>query len=99
MSTRTRARRGVGGLASVLNVIGLLIVAVFVVHIVLLLLGANPDNGFASTIAYLANLLDLGLSNLFDIGNRVLDVIVDWGLPALAWYAITAVVVRLLRRV
>jgi hypothetical protein len=99
MAVGTTARRGIDGLASVLRIIGLLIVAVLVVHIVLTVLGANPANAFASTIASLASTFDLGLSNLFTYAEQKLNVILNYGVAAIIWWIITAIVVRLVRRI
>ena len=99
MAVGTTVRRGAGALASVVRVVGLLIVAVLVVYIVLTLLDANFANTFASAVRGLANDLDLGLSNLFLPANPKVGVVLNYGVAAVLWYVITAVVVRLVRRV
>lgn len=99
MAVGTTARRGAGLLASVLRVIGLLIVAVLVVFIVLTLLDANFANTFAAAIRDLAGEFDLGLSNLFLPADPKIRVLLNYGVAAIIWYVITSVVVRLVRRV
>ena len=99
MAVGTTARRGAGLLASVLRVVGLLIVAVLVVFIVLTLLDANFANTFAAAVRDLADYFDLGLSNLFLPANPKVGVALNYGVAAVIWYAITAVVVRLVRRI
>ncbi len=99
MAVGTRARRGAGALAGVLRVIGMAIVTVLVVHIVLTLLDANPANGFATFVRDLAAFFDLGLSNLFLPADPKVGVALNYGVAAALWLAITAVVVRLVRRV
>ena len=99
MAVGTTARRGAGLLASVLRIIGLLIVAVLVVFIVLTLLDANFANTFAAAIRDLAGEFDLGLSNLFLPADPKIRVLLNYGVAAILWYVITAVVVRLVRRV
>lgn len=99
MTVGTTARRGAGLLASVLRVVGLLIVAVLVVFIVLTLLNANFGNTFAAAVKDLAASLDLGLSNLFLPADPKVGVLLNYGVAAVIWYAITAVVVRLVRRI
>jgi hypothetical protein len=94
----TTARRGAGMLASILRVIGLAIVAVLVAYIVLTLLDANPANGWASFVRGLAEYFDLGLSNLFVPAQPKLAVALNYGVAALIWFVITAIVVRLVRR-
>lgn len=98
MAVGTTARRGIDMFAGLLRIVGLLIVAVLVVHILLVVLEANPANTFAQTIAELADTFDLGLSNLFQYSEAKLSVILNYGIAAAIWFLITAVVVRLVRR-
>ena len=90
-------RRGAGTVAGVLRVIGMLIV--LVVFIVLTLLDANFANVWAAAVREAANYFDLGLATLFQPANPKLGVAMSYGTAALIWYAITAVVVRLVRRI
>lgn len=99
MAVGTTARRGIDILASILRVIGMIIVAILVVHIVLVLLDANPANTFAATIAKWAGEFDLGLSNLFQYAEPKLSLTLNFGVAAIIWWIVTAVVVRLIRRI
>jgi hypothetical protein len=99
MAVGTGVRRGAGLVATVLNWIGLLIVAVLVVHIVLTLLDANPANGFSEFIRDLATYFNLGLDNLFLPEEPKLAVTLNYGTAAIIWLIITSVVVRLVRRI
>ncbi len=99
MAVGTTARRGAGLIASLLRIVGLLIVAVLVVFIVLTLLDANFANTFAAAVRDLATYVDLGLSNLFLPVNPKVRVAVNYGVAAVIWYVITSVVVRLVRRI
>ena len=92
-------RRCAGTVAGVLRVIGMLIVLVLVVFIVLTLLDANFGNVWAAAVREAANYFDLGLATLFQPANPKLGVAMSYGTAALIWYAITAVVVRLVRRI
>lgn len=94
----TTARAG-GAVARALRTIGYAIVAILLLHIVLTLLQANPANVVAALVRRLANTFDLGLSNLFLIGDPMLSVLLNYGAAALAWLLITAVVVRLASRI
>src|SRR4051794_20342535 len=98
MSVGTTARRGAGLLGTVLRTIGLLIVLVLVLHIVLTLLDANPANGLTSFVADLAARFNLGLDDLFLPSDPKLKVALNYGVAAVIWYAITIVVVRIVRR-
>ncbi len=99
MAVGTTARRGAGLIASLLRIVGLLIVAVLVVFIVLTLLDANFANTFASAIKDLATNADLGLSTLFLPADPKIRVLLNYGVAAIIWYVITSIVVRLVRRV
>ena len=92
------ARAG-NAMARALRTIGYAIVAVLMLHIVLTLLQANPANVVASLVRRLAGTFDLGLSNLFLVGDPMLAVLLNYGAAALAWLLITAVVVRLASRI
>lgn len=86
-------------MARAIRTIGYAIVAVLLLHIVLTLLQANPANAVASLVARLAATFDLGLSNLFLVGDPMLAVLLNYGAAALAWLLITAVAVRLVSRI
>jgi amino acid transporter len=94
----TTARRGIDALGNVLRIIGMVIVGVLVVFIVLTLLDANPDNGLTRIVTDLANTFGLGLGNLFQPDEPKLGVVLNYGTAALIWFAITTIVVRLVRR-
>lgn len=98
MGPRTTARRGAGVLAGGLRVIGLTIVAVLVLHIVLTRLDANPANGLTMFVTGLAAQFNLGLDDLFVPDDPRTMVTLNYGVAAAIWFAITAVVVRLVRR-
>ena len=96
---QTSTRGGAYALARGLNAVGLAVVAVLVVYIVLTLLEANPANPAARLVRELAEYFDLGLSNLFLVGNPKWMVAVNFGVAAMLWLLATAVVVRLVRRI
>jgi len=94
------ARRGIDALGNVLRIIGMLIVTVIVVHIVLTLLNANPENTLARLIRDLADTFSFGLTaNLFQPADPKLAVVLNYGTAALIWFVITTIVVRLVRRI
>lgn len=98
MAVGTTARRGIDALGNVLRIIGMAIVGVLVVFIVLTLLDANPENGLTRIVTDLASNFSLGLGNLFQPEEPKVGVVLNYGTAALIWFAITAVVVRLVRR-
>jgi hypothetical protein len=93
------ARRGIDTLAAVVRIVGMLIVTVLVVHIALTLLQANPANFLASRIRDAADALSLGLQDLFLPAEPWLAVLLNYGTAALIWFAITTILVRLIRRI
>ncbi|MBV9921120.1 MAG: hypothetical protein JOY78_09765 [Pseudonocardia sp.] len=99
MAVGTATRRGAGAVAGVLRLVGMLIVLVLVVFIALTALDANFANVWAAAIREAANYFDLGLSNLFQPANRKIAVAMSYGTAALIWWLITAVLVRLVRRI
>lgn len=94
----TTARRGANLLASVLWAVGLVIVAVVVGHIALTLLNANPANFLTEFLGGWAATFNLGLGNLFTPDEPKLTVALNYGVAAVIWLVLTAVVSRLVRR-
>jgi CelD/BcsL family acetyltransferase involved in cellulose biosynthesis len=92
-------RRGAGVVASVLRLVGMLIVLVLVVYVLLTALDANFGNVWAAAVREAADYFDLGLANLFQPPDPKVAVAMSFGTAALIWWAITAVVVRLVRRI
>jgi hypothetical protein len=99
MAVGSVTRRGIDALGNVLRIVGMFIVTVLVVHIVLTLLGANPENGLTQMVKDAADTLNLGLGNLFLPEDARLAVVLNYGTAALLWFVITSVVVHLVRRV
>ena len=95
----TTVRRGAGFLASLLRIVGMVIVAILVLYILLTLLDANPANFVTQFISEWAAKFNLGLSNLFTPAERKLAITLNYGVAAIVWLVLTAVVVRVVRRV
>ncbi|GEL19172.1 hypothetical protein [Pseudonocardia asaccharolytica] len=98
MGVGTAPRRGAALLASTLRIIGTAIALVLVLHVALTLLEANPANQLTIFVADLAVRFNLGLADLFLPADPKLAVALNYGLAALVWFAVTAVVVRIVRR-
>lgn len=90
--------RVVGVLAGILSWIGLALAVVLVLHVVLTVGGANPDNSIARTIRDLAQPLALGFRDLFTPEDAKLRVLVNFGTAALFWLVVRAIVLKLVRR-
>jgi biotin carboxyl carrier protein len=93
------AHRGVSSVATLLRVLGVVVAAILVVHILLVVLGANPANPVASMLAHAAGVLSLGMGGLFAPGNPELALVVNYGIAAVLWIVITSIVVAVLRRI
>ena len=92
---RTRA---VGIAAGIISWVGLALAVVLVVHVVLTVGGANPDNPITTTIRSLAEPISLAFKDLFNPEDAKLRVIVNFGLAALFWLGVRAIVLKLVRR-
>jgi hypothetical protein len=92
-------RKGLGLLASVVKLIGLIAALILVVHIVFVVAHANPANGLTGFIDQWAQRLTLGLSNLFQLTEPTLAVVVNYGVPAVVWLIVSAVVASVLRKI
>ncbi|MFC5994595.1 hypothetical protein ACFQE5_10275 [Pseudonocardia hispaniensis] len=98
MGVGTATRRGAALLANAVRIIGTAIALVLVLHVALTLLDANPANHLTIYVAELAARFNLGLDDLFLPDEPKLAVTLNYGLAALVWFGVTAVVVRIVRR-
>jgi hypothetical protein len=76
-----------------------LVVAILVLHSLLLLFGASPTNSFATFIRNWASTLSLGLGDVLTVPTQSQASAASFGIAAVIWLVIMAVVVGLLRRV
>ncbi|MGH3695233.1 MAG: hypothetical protein ACRDRX_14825 [Pseudonocardiaceae bacterium] len=97
-SVRGTRSRVAAVLATLIRIVGGLIVFILVAHIVLTVADANPANGITTLVASWADRLHLGFRGLFTLANAKAQAAVDYGLPALVWLIVTWVLTRLVRR-
>lgn len=101
-SSATSVRRRRAGiatiLASVIRLVGGLIVLILVAHVLLTLGHANPANDITKFVAYWAGRLQLGFSSLFTPADPRASLVIGYGLAAAFWLVATWVLVRLVRR-
>jgi hypothetical protein len=97
MATVTRSNV-VGVLAGVVRWVGLIFALVLVVHVLLTVGHANPDNGITEFFSATADPLALAFKSLFTPDNAELRVLVNYGLAALFWLIVSSVLSRLIRR-
>lgn len=93
----TRAR-AVGVLAGVVRWAGLLIALVLVVHVVLVMGNANPDNPITGFFRGAAEPLSLAFKSLFTPEDAKLGVLVNYGIAAVFWLVVSSVAAKLIRR-
>lgn len=94
--TRTRIAAVV---ATLIRIVGGVIVLILVAHVLLTLGHANPTNGISMFVAYWADRLQLGFRDLFNPADARTRLVVNYGVPAVVWLVVTWVLVRLVRRV
>lgn len=94
-----RRRSGRGAAVTVINVVGAILALILVAHILFALLGANPNNTLAATIADWANVLALWFVNLFTLGDAKLQLLLNYGLAAIFWLIVAGLLARLVRNV
>jgi hypothetical protein len=92
------ARRGMWGLARIVGLITSLVVAVLVIGILLVVLGANQSNDIVSALLDAARFLAGPLDDVFKLDSHKATVAVNWGLAALVYALIGGLIARLLRR-
>ncbi|HEX2131942.1 MAG TPA: hypothetical protein VHH15_10290 [Actinophytocola sp.] len=95
MATRSTV---VGVLAGVIRWVGLVLALILVIHVLLTVGNANPDNGITVFFAEAADPLVLAFRNLFTPDDAELRVLVNFGLAALFWLIASSVLSRLVRR-
>lgn len=93
---RALASKSMSLAASVIKILCTIFAAILVVHIVLTVAAANPQNGITTFFANAADSLTLGIGDLFLPASESLKVILNYGLAAVVWLVIGAVVARIL---
>jgi hypothetical protein len=100
--TRTAATRGrmVAVAADVVRWVGLIFALILVLHVILVAGEANPANGIARFIHTIADWVSLGFKDLFNkpADDPKLRVLINYGLAAVFWLAVSATLSRLIRR-
>jgi len=84
--------------ARVIRAITLAVVALIVIGILLVVLGANQKNGLVDFLLDIARFLVGPFKDVFDLKERKAEVAVNWGLAAVVYAAIGLLIARLLAR-
>ncbi|MFI5607188.1 hypothetical protein [Amycolatopsis sp. NPDC051903] len=91
--------QGFSFVATVVRWIGLLFAAILVLHVIFVVGEANPANGIVSFVRNWADWLSLGFKDLFTPSDAKLRVLVNYGIAAIFWLVVSAIVAKILRRV
>lgn len=93
-----RGDDGANTVAAIVRVVTGSIVAIFVLHILFVVLHANQSNDFVSFIYAAAKVFVLGLGDVFTPGDALVGVILNYGLGALVYLVIGQLIIKMLRR-
>ena len=96
MAMDTRTRRS-SLISRVISAIFGAIAFILILHIVFVLVGVNADNGLVAALRDLAGTLAWGFKNLFSNANIKVQTFLNYGLAALVYLGIGAVLHRLFR--
>lgn len=94
MVTRTRYRSPGG----VIQTIAGIIAAIIIIGIVLVLIKANPSNDIVKFVHDIGAFFARPFRDLFPRSNPREDILINWGIAALAYLLVGAIIARLARR-
>ena len=94
MVTRTRYRSP----GSVITTIAGIVAGIIILGIVLVLIKANPNNQIVDFILDVGRFLTTPFHNLFPQDNPRQDILVNWGIAAIVYLILGALIARLARR-
>ena len=96
--TRTPAHSGSFALARAVRLAGSLVAGLIVVGILLVVLDATTGNDIVNWLTDAARWLAGPFQGLFDLKSSDAQVVVNWGLAAVVYFAVSRVIARLLAR-
>lgn len=93
-------RRGDGAntVVAIVRVVTGISTAIFVMHILFVVLDANQGNGFVSFVYALAKTLVLGLGDVFTPDDATVGVVLNYGFAAIVYLVIGQLVIKAVRR-
>jgi uncharacterized protein involved in cysteine biosynthesis len=83
-------------LARIVRLVAGIVILLIVIGILLFVLGANGSNSIVSTIHDWANWLTQPFHSVFHLKNAKANLAVNWGLAAVVYAVVAAIIVRLL---
>jgi hypothetical protein len=98
-----RGAREVRGLlfgiaAGIARWVGLVFAVILVVHVLLTIGEANPQNGITQFFADWSGPIAIGFKNLFTPADPKLFVLVNHGIAAVFWLVVTGIAAKVLRK-
>lgn len=94
MATRTRYRSPTGVISSIAAIIA----GIIILGIVLVLIKANPNNPIVDLVMDVGSFLTRPFRDLLPQRDPRQNILVNWGIAALAYLLIGAVIARIFRR-
>lgn len=94
MVTRTRYRSPGGVIQTIAGVIA----AIIIIGIVLVLIKANPNNDIVNFIHDIGAFFARPFRDLFPRANPREDILINWGIAAIVYLLVGAILARLARR-
>ncbi|QWF81329.1 hypothetical protein [Amycolatopsis sp. CA-230715] len=88
-----------GFLAGLVRWVGLIFAAILVLHVIFTIAGANKDNGIVSFIKEWAEPLTIGFKDLFKNDDVKLNVLINYGVAAIFWLVVSAILAKIIRRI
>ena len=95
---RERRTRALNILVTLIRTVCGFAALVLAAHVLLTIGGANPANGITRFVDNWSRFFALGFRDLFTPSNADVAIIVNYGIAALFWLVVAAIVTRLLRR-
>jgi hypothetical protein len=96
---RKQTGRIVSFLAGLVRWIGLIFAAFLVLHVIFVIGDANQANGIVSFVKSWAESVSLGFKDLFQPSDPKLSVLVNYGIAAIFWLVVSAILAKVIRRV
>ena len=103
MATAASSRRRVAvgsarvGLARAVDLIGALVALILIAGILLVLLGANRQNGLVQAVRDAADWLAGPFNGLFSLKHHKVELAVNWGVAAVVWLLLARLIARVIR--
>ena len=100
-TTASRRSLAVGsaraGLARAVDLIGAAVALILIAGILLVLLGANRQNGLVQAIRDAADWLAGPFNGLFSLKPHKVELAVNWGIAAVVWLLLARLIARVIR--